>query len=97
MNLAFVIQKTEGKLPVSEFLLLEEALLRWKVKGYEHPEYQIVMCKGPIIPIPERPLEAMYVFVSDQELKEVSNNVHEILDDFTVTSFLIGGYHESGS
>lgn len=97
MNLVFVIQKTEGKQTVSDFLLLEEALLMWRLMGYKHPEYQIMMCKGPVIPIPESPIEAKYIFVSDQELQEVSNNTNEILDDFTVSTFLLGGYHESGS
>lgn len=97
MSLVYVIQKTEGKQPVSDKLLLEEALYQWKVMGYKHPEYQTVMFKGPVIPIPERLIEAMYVFVSGLELQETSDKIHELLDGFSINTFTFGGDHESGS
>ena len=96
-NLVFVIQKTDSKQMVSDFLLLEEALLKWKEQGYEHPEYQIIMCKGPARPIPERPIEDMYVFVLDEEWQEVSHDLHELFDEFTISTFFVGEDHESDS
>ena len=96
-NPVFVIQQTGSKQLVSDFLLLEEALQLWKEQGYEYPVYQIVMCKGPARPIPERPIEAMYVFVLDEELQEGSHDIHGLLDDFSISTFFLGGDHESGS
>ena len=96
-NPVFVIQQTDRKQPVSEFLLLEEALQQWKDQGYEHPEYQIVMCIGPARPIPERPIEAIYMFVLDEELQEWSHDIHGLLDDFSISTFFVSGDHESGS
>ncbi len=77
--------------------LLEEALQHWQVMGYKHPEYQITMSKGLEIPIPEDPIEVMYFFVVDEDLLETSNNPFELLDGFSINTFLLGGYHESGS
>lgn len=94
MSLVYVIQKTEGKQPVSDYLLLEEALTQWKVMGYKHPEYQITMCEGPEIPIPEDPIEVMYFFFSDEDLKV---DLNELLDGFMFNFFNIRGDHESGS
>ena len=96
-NLVFVIQKTDSKQLVSEFLLLEEALQLWNVEGFDHPEYQIIMCIGPARPIPERPIEAIYMFVLDEELQEGSHDIHGLLDDFSISTFFLGGDHESGS
>lgn len=96
-NLVFVIQQTDSRQLVSDFLLLEEALQLWKDQGYDHPEHQIVMCKGPAIPIPESPIEAMYVFVLDEKSQELSHGIHGLLDDFSISTFFLGGYHESDS
>ena len=41
MNLVYVIRKKGREQPVSDQLLLEEALYHWKAMGYEHPEYYI--------------------------------------------------------
>ncbi len=94
MSLVYVIQKTEGKQPVSDYLLLEEALNQWKVMGYKHPEYQITMCEGPEIIIEDDPIEVMYFFVSDEDLQD---DLNELLDGFSFNTFKIGGEHESGS
>ena len=96
-NPVFVIQQTGSKLLVSEFLLLEEALQLWNVEGFDHPEYQIVMCIGPARPIPERPIEAIYMFVSYEEWQEWSLDIHGLLDDFSISTFFLGGDHESDS
>ncbi len=94
MSLVYVIQKTEGKQPVSDYLLLEEALTQWKVMGYKHPEYQITMCEGPEIRIKEDPIEVMHFFFSDEDLQ---GDLNEFLDGFSFNTFLLGGDHESGS
>ena len=94
MSLVYVIQKTEGKQPVSDYLLLEEALQQWRVMGYEHPEYQITMCEGPEIIIKEDPIEVMHFFFSDEDLQD---DLNELLDGFSFNTFKIGGEHESGS
>ncbi len=94
MSLVYVIQKTEGKQPVSDYLLLEEALYQWKVMGYKHPEYQITMCEGPEIRIEEDPIEVMYFFFSDEDLQ---GDLNEFLDGFSFNTFLLGEDHESGS
>ena len=94
MSLVYVINKTEGKQPVSDYLLLEEALQQWRVMGYEHPEYQITMCEGPEIIIEDDPIEVMYFFVSDEDIQD---GLNELLDGFMFNFFNIGGEHESGS
>jgi len=55
------------------------------------------MSKGPEISIPEDPMEVMYFFVADEDLLDASNNPIELLDGFTINTFLLGEYHESGS
>ncbi len=94
MSLVYVIQKTEGKQPVSDYLLLEEALQQWRVMGYEHPEYQITMCEGPEIIIEDDPIEVMYFFASNEDIKD---DLNEFFDGFMFNIFNIGGEHESGS
>ncbi len=94
MSLVYVIQKTEGKQPVSDYLLLEEALYQWKGMGYKHPEYYIEVFEGPEIIIEEEPIEVMYFFVSNEDIKD---DLNEFLDGFSFNTFLLGGEHESGS
>ena len=97
MEYSFVILQVDKEQQVSGHLLLEEALQHWQVMGYKHPEYQIVMNKGPEKPIPEDPIESMYFFVADEDLLDASNNPIELLGGFSISTFLLGGYHESGS
>ena len=97
MNFVFRIQKTDGEQPVSGHLSLEEALSVWKLRGYRHPEYTTVMGKGQPIHNPEKPLDFMYMYVSEEDLQKMAENNHKYLNEFTISSFLIGGYHESGS
>ena len=82
---------------VSDFFTLEEALLEWKSRGYDHHEDKIVMREGLPIRIPEKPLDIMYIYVPEKDLQAMTENNREHLNEFTITSFLIGGYHESGS
>jgi hypothetical protein len=96
-NLVYVIQKTEGKQPVSGRLTLFEALSEWKLRGYDHHEYKIVMRKGIPTSTPERPLDVMYIYVEEEDLQAMTENNHECLNEFKITSFLISGYHEPGS
>jgi len=97
MEYSFVILRADKEQQVSGYLLLEEALQHWQVMGYKHPEYQITMNKGPEIPIPEDPIEIMYFFVADEDLLDDSNNPFDLLDGFSINTFLLGGYHEPGS
>ena len=97
MEYSFVILRVDKEQQVSGYPLLEEALQHWQVMGYKHPEYQITMCKGPEIIIEEDPIEIMYFFVADEDLLDASNNPFELLDGFSINTFLLGGYHESGS
>ena len=97
MEYSFVILRVDKEQQVSGYLLLEEALQHWQVMGYKHPEYQIMMNKGPEIPIPEDPIEIMYFFVADEVFLDASKNHFELLDGFSINIFLLGGYHESGS
>ena len=97
MNFVFGIKKTEGEQPVSGRLTLIEALSEWKSQGYDHHEYKIVMREGLPIRIPEKHLDVMYIYVTEKDLQAMAENNLEHLNEFTITSFLIGVYHESGS
>jgi hypothetical protein len=85
MEYSFVILQADKEKQVSDYLLLEEALQHWHVMGYKHPEYQIVMCKGPEISILEEPIEVMYFFLSDEDLQA---DLNELLDGFSINTFL---------
>jgi len=50
--------------------------------------------EGPEIIIEEGPIEAMYLFFSDEDLQDEHN---ELLDGFLFNIFTIGGDHESGT
>jgi hypothetical protein len=82
MNLVYVIRKRDRKQPVSDYLLLEEALSHWNAMEYEHPAYYIEVFEGPEIPLPEQPIEAMYLFITDDdsldEYPEPIENFHII-------------------
>ena len=67
MSLVYVIRKKDREQPVSDYLLLEEALYHWNAMGYEHPEYYIEAFEGPEIPLPEQPIEAMYLYIADDD------------------------------
>jgi len=94
MSLVYVIRKKDREQPVSDYLLLEEALYHWKAMGYEHPEYYIEAFEGPEIIIEEELIEAMYFFISDEDTLDDHN---ELLDGFSFNIFSIGGDHESGT
>ena len=94
MSLVYVIRKKGREQPVSDYLLLEEALYHWNVMGYEHPEYYIEVFEGLEIIIEDEPIEAMYLFFSDEDLQDEHN---ELLDGFLFNIFTIGGDHESGT
>ena len=97
MSLVFWIQKTNKEQLVSGRLTLEEALQQWKSRGYDHREYKIVMRKGPPRSVSERPIDVIYIYVTEGDLQKIAKNNHEQLNEFTITSLLISGYHESGS
>ena len=67
MSLVYVIRKKDREQPVSDYLLLEEALYHWNTMGYEHPEYYIEVFEGPEIPLPEQTIEDMYLFRADDD------------------------------
>jgi len=94
MSLVYVIRKKNRDQQVSDYLLLEEALYHWNAMGYEHPEYYIEAFEGPEIIIEEEPIEAMYLFISDEDTLDDHN---ELLDGFSFNIFTIGGDHESGT
>ena len=94
MSLVYVIRKKDREQPVSDYLLLEEALYHWNVMGYEHPEYYIEAFEGPEIIIEEEPIEAMHLFILDEDTLDDHN---ELLDGFSFNIFSIGGDHESGT
>ena len=94
MSLVYVIRMKDREQPVSDYLLVEEALYHWNAMGYEHPEYYIEAFEGPEIEILEEPIEAMYLFISDEDTLDDHN---ELLDGFSFNIFTIGGDHESGA
>ena len=94
MSLEYVIRMKDREQSVSDYLLLEEALYHWNAMGYEHPEYYIEVFEGPEIIIEEEPIEAMYLFISDEDTLDDHN---ELLDGFSFNIFSIGGDHESGA
>jgi hypothetical protein len=97
MNFVFGIQKFNQEQLVSGLLTLFEALQEWKSRGYDHHEYKIVMRKDLPVSAPERPLNVMNIYVEEEELQAMTENNHERLNEFTITSFLISEYHEPGS
>ena len=94
MSLVYVIRMKDREQSVSDYLLLEEALYHWNAMGYEHPEYYIEVFEGPEIIIDEEPIEAMYLFISEEDTLDDHN---ELLDGFSFNIFSIGGDHESGA
>ena len=94
MSLVYVIRMKDREQPVSDYLLLEEALYHWNAMGYKHPEYYIEVYEGPEIINEEEPIEAMYLFISDEDTLDDHN---ELLDGFSFNIFSIGGDHESGA
>jgi hypothetical protein len=85
MRLVYVIRKRDRKQPVSDYLLLEEALYHWEAMGYEHPEYYIEVFEGPEIPLPDKPTEAMYLFLADDDS---SDEYLEPIENFDITRFM---------
>ncbi len=94
MSLVYMIRMKDREQPVSDYLLLEEALYHWNAMGYEHPEYYIEVFEGPEIINEEEPIEVMYLFISDEDTLDDHN---ELLDGFSFNTFAIGGDHESGA
>jgi hypothetical protein len=84
MNLVYVIRMKDREQPVSDALLLEEALCHWEAMGYEHPEYYIEVFEGPEVPIPDQPIEAMYLYFDD----DTPDEYPEAIEDFQVTRFM---------
>ncbi len=85
MSLVYVIRKRDRKQPVSDYLLLEEALYHWEAMGYEHPEYYIEVFEGPEIPLPDKPIEAMYLFLADDDS---ADEYLETIENFHITRFM---------
>jgi hypothetical protein len=95
MSLVYVIRKKNREQPVSDYLLLEEALYHWKAMGYGRPEYYIEALEGPDIIIEDGPIDVMYLSFSEVDFQEESNNPG--LDMFSFTQFTIGGEQHSSS
>jgi len=85
MSLVYVIRKRDRKQPVSDYLLLEEALYHWEAMGYEHPEYYIEVFEGPEIPLPDKPIEATYLFLADDDS---ADEYLETIENFHITRFM---------
>ncbi len=85
MSLVYVIRKKDREQPVSDYLLLEEALYHWEAMGYEHPEYYIEVFEGPEIQLPDKPIEAIYLFIADDDS---SDEYPESLENFHITRFM---------
>ena len=85
MRLVYVIRKRDRKQPVSDYLLLEEALYHWEAMGYEHPEYYIEVFEGPEIPLPDKPIEVMYLFIADDDS---TDEYLEPIENFHITRFM---------
>ena len=85
MSLVYVIRKKDRKQPVSDYLLVEEALYHWEAMGYEHPEYYIEVFEGPEIPLPDKPIEAMYLFIADDYS---TDEFTESIENFHITRFM---------
>ena len=85
MSLVYVIRKRDRKQPVSDYLLLEEALYHWEAMGYEHPEYYIEVFAGPEIPLPYKLIEAMYLFLADDDS---ADEYLETIENFHITRFM---------
>jgi len=85
MSLVYVIRKRDRKQPVSDYLLLEEAFYHWEVMGYEHSEYYIEVFEGPEIPLPKQPIEAMYLFLADDDS---ADEYLEPIENFHIARFM---------
>jgi len=85
MSLVYVIRKRDRKQPVSDYLLLEEALYHWEAMGYKHHEYYIEVFEGPEIPFPEQPIEAMYLFIADDDSLD---EYLEPIENFHISRFM---------
>ena len=85
MSLVYVIRKKDKEQPVSDYLLLEEALYHWEAMGYERPAYYIEAFEGPEIPLPDKPIEAMYLFIADDDS---TDEYTESIENFHVTRFM---------
>ena len=85
MNLVYVIRKRDREQPVSDYLILEEALYHWNAMGYEHPEYYIEAFEGPEILLPDKPIEAIYLFITDDDS---SDEYLEPIENFNITRFM---------
>jgi hypothetical protein len=53
--------------------------------GYEHSEYYIEVFEGPEIPLPDKPIEAMYLFVTDDDS---ADEYPESFENFDITRFM---------
>jgi len=85
MSLVYVIRKKDSQQPVSDYLLLEEALYHWEAMGYEHPAHYIEVFEGPEMPLPDKPIEAMYLFIADDDS---TDEYTESLENFHITRFM---------
>ncbi len=85
MSLVYVIRKRDRKQPVSDYLLLEEALYHWNAMGYEHPDYYIEVFEGPEIPLPDKPIEVLYLFVADDDSED---EYPRPIENFHITRFM---------
>ena len=85
MSLVYVIRKRDRKQPLSDYLLLEEALYHWEAMGYEHPEYYIEVFEGSEIPLPDKPIEDMSLFLVDDDS---ADEYLETIENFHITRFM---------
>ena len=85
MSLVYVIRMRDREQPVSDYLLLEEALYHWEVMGYEHPEYYIEVFEGPEIYLPDKPIEVLYLFVADDDS---ADEYPGPIENFHITRFM---------
>ena len=85
MSLVYVIRKKDREQPVSDQLLLEEALRHWEVMGYSHKEHYIEVFEGPEISRPEKPPEVIDLFIDDTDFSDEGQGN---IDDFDIDFFL---------
>ena len=85
MKYEFEIQRSDMNEVIAEHLKLEHALALWRIQGYEHPEYKIVM----------KPSREFYIYVEDLDQIEVIDPGQ--VNRFKIRQFMYLENHESDS
>ena len=85
MSLVYVIRKKDREQPVSDHLLLEEALQHWEAMGCTHQEHYIEVFEGTEISRPEKPIDIIYLFIDGADSYDGDQGN---IDDFDVTRFM---------